>query len=200
MIGGGIDTVAREVTTEVDGATKDEDVELIALGDAGLVEHGGADTRGSVDATVAEYIRVEARQAFVLGTAVESTAIECAEIRGSFPLDVDLIVVLEVSTNTGKVDNDGNVELLKLVGGTDTAELEKLRRVVCSTGDDDLARSSHQSSDTSIAAVLGAGLVEVLTVKELNTSGARGRRLIEVDLGNVAVRPDICAHVRVNCL
>jgi hypothetical protein len=126
-----------------------------------------------------------------LSTAVESTAIECDEIRGGFALDIDLIVVLEVSANTGKVDNDGNVKLLKLVGRTDTAELKELRRVVCSTGDDDLARSSCRSSDTSIATVFGAGLVEILTIKELDTSGARRLRLVEVDLGNVAVGPDI---------
>jgi hypothetical protein len=100
-------------------------------------------------------------------------------------------VVLEVGADTRKVDDDGNVELLKLVGGTDTAELEELRRVVCSAGNDDLTRSSCGSSDTSIAAVLGAGLVEILTVKELDTGGARRRRLVEGDLGYVAVGPDI---------
>ena len=106
-------------------------------------------------------------------------------------MDVDLVVVLEVGADTGKVDNDGDVELLELVGGTDTAELQELRRVVCSTGDDDLARSSCRSGNTSVAAVLGAGLVEVLAVKEFDTSGARRRRFVEGDLGNVAVGPDI---------
>jgi hypothetical protein len=62
-----------------------------------------------------------------------------------------------------------------------------LGRVVCTTGDDDLAGSSHRSSDTSVAAVLGAGLVEILTVKEFDTSGARRSGLVESDLGNVAV-------------
>lgn len=102
-------------------------------------------------------------------------------------------MVLEVSANTRKVDNDGNIKLLKLVGGTDTAELQELRRVVCSTSNDDLARSGCRSSDTRIAAVLRAGLVEILTVKELDTGGARRRRLVEGDLGDVAVGPDICS-------
>ena len=66
-----------------------------------------------------------------------------------------------------------------------------LRRVVCSAGNDDLTRSSCGSGDTSIATVLGAGLVEILAVKELDTSGTRGRRLVEGDLGHVAVGPDI---------
>jgi hypothetical protein len=100
-------------------------------------------------------------------------------------------VVLEVGANAGKVDNDGNVELLELVGGTDTTELQELRRVVCSTRDDDLARSSCRSGDTSIAVGLGASLVEILTVKELDAGGARRRGLVEVDLGNVAVGPDV---------
>jgi hypothetical protein len=101
-------------------------------------------------------------------------------------------VVLEVGADTGKVDDDGNVKLLKLGGGTDTAELEELRRVVCSAGDDDFAGSSCGSGDTGIAAVLGAGLVEILTVEELDTGGARRRGLVEGDLGYVAVGPDIC--------
>jgi hypothetical protein len=66
-----------------------------------------------------------------------------------------------------------------------------LGRVVCSTGDDDLTGSSHRPSDTSIAAGLGAGLVEILTVKEFDTSGARSRGIVESDLSNVAVGPDI---------
>jgi hypothetical protein len=100
-------------------------------------------------------------------------------------------VVLEVGADTGEINNDGNVKLLELVGGSDTAELQELRRVVCSAGDDDLARRSCRSGDTSVAAVLGAGLVEILAVKELDTSGARRRRLVEGDLGDVAVGPDI---------
>jgi hypothetical protein len=191
MVGGSVDTVAREVAAEVDGATKDEDVKVIVLGDTGLVEHGGADTGGGVNATVAEDRLVEAIQTLVLGTAVKRTAIECGEIRGSFALDVDLIVILQVGTNTGKINNDGNVKLLELVGGTNTAQLEQLGRVVCSTGDDDLAGSSHRPSDTSIALVLGASLVEVLTIKELDTSGARSCRVVESDLGNVTVGSDI---------
>jgi len=191
VVGGGVDAVAGEVAAEIDGAAKDEQVELVALRDARLVEHGGADAWGGVDATVAEDILIPALQALVLGSAVESAAVECNEVRGSFALDVDLVVVLEVGANAGKVDNDGNVELLELVGGTDTAELQELRRVVCSTRDDDLARSSRRSGDTSIAAGLGAGLVEILTVKELNASGTGRRGLVEVDLGNVAVGPDV---------
>lgn len=193
VVGGSVVTVSREVTTEVDGATEDEDVKIVLLGDAGLVEHGGTQSRGFVDTTVAQDRVVPARKALVLVTAVEPTAIECDEIRGSFALDADLIVVLEVSANTGKVDNDRNVKILELAGGTDTAEFQELRRVVCASGDDDFARSSRRSSLTSIAAVLGAGLVKVLTVKELNTSSTRGSGLVEVDLGNVAVGPDIWA-------
>jgi hypothetical protein len=191
MVSGSVDTVAREVTTEVDGATEDEDVELVALGNTGLVEHGSTDTRGGVNATVTKDGVVVALQALVLVTAVKSTAIEGGEIRGSFALDVDFVVILQVGTNTGKIDNDGNVKLLELVGWAHTAQLEQLGRVVCSTGDDDLAGSSYRSSDTSVAAVLGTGLVEILTVKELDTSSTRRSRLVESDLGNVAVGPDI---------
>jgi hypothetical protein len=191
VVGRGVDAVAGEVTAEVDGAAEDEEIELVVLGYAGLVEHGGTDAGGGVDAAVAEDGCLPTLQALVLGAAVESAAAECDEVGGSFALDVDLVVVLEVGADTGKVDDDGDVKLLKLGGGTDTAELEELRRVVGSAGDDDLARSSCGSSDASIAAVLGAGLVEILTVEELDTSGARRRRLVEGDLGYVAVGPDI---------
>jgi hypothetical protein len=194
MVGSCVDTVTGEVATEVDRATENEDVELVVLGDSRLVEHSGANTRGGVDATVTEDRIVEARQALVLGAAVEPAAVESAEVRGSFALDVDLVVVLEVGADTGKVNDDGDVELLQLVGRADTAELEKLRRVVGSTGDDDFAGSSGRSSDTSVAAVLRAGLVEVLAVEELDTSGARRRgRLVEGDLGHVAVGANIWA-------
>ena len=173
------------------GPPKDKDVKVVVLGDTGLVEHGGANTGGRVDTTVAENRLVEAIEALVLGTAVKSTTVECGEIRGSFALDVDLVVILQVGANTGKIDNDGNVKLLELVGRTHTTQLEQLGRVVCSTGDNDLAGSSYGSSDTSVAAVLGTGLVEILTVKELDTSGARSRRVVKSDLGNVAVGSDI---------
>ena len=192
VVGGGVDAVVGEVTTEVDRATENEEVEVVALGHARLVEHGGADTGGGVDATVAVDRRVPAVEALVLGTAVESAAIECDEVRGSLALDVDLVVILEVGANTGKVDDDGDVELLKLVGRTDTTELEELRRVVGTTGDNHFARSSCSSSDTSLAAAPGASLVEILAVKELDTSSTRRGGVIEVDLGNVAVGPDIC--------
>jgi hypothetical protein len=133
VVGGGVDTVAREVAAEVDRTTEDEEIEVIVFGDAGLVEHGSADTGGSVDATVSENGLVPALQALVLGTAVESAAIECNEIRGSFALYVDLVVVLKVGANTGKVNDDRDVKLLELFGGTDTTELEELGRVVGTT-------------------------------------------------------------------
>jgi hypothetical protein len=198
VVGSGVDAVVGEVTTEVDGATEDEEIKVVLLSDAGLVEHGGADTGRGVDATVAVHGRVPTVQALVLGTAIESAAIECGEVLGSLTLDVDLVVVLEVGTNTGKVDNDGDVKLLELVGGTDTAELEELRRVVSATGDDHLARSGCSSGDTGLAVAPGAGLVEVLAVKELDTSGARSFGIVEGDLGNVAVGPDICLDIRMN--
>ena len=192
VVGGGVDAVVGEVTTEVDGATEDEEVEVVLLSDAGLGEHGGADTGGGVDATIAVDRSVPAIEALVISTAVESAAIECDEVGGSLALDVDLVVILEVGANTGKVDDDGDVELLKLVGRTDTTELEELRRVVGTTGDNHFARSSCSSSDTSLAAAPGASLVEILAVKELDTSSTRRGGVIEVDLGNVAVGPDIC--------
>jgi hypothetical protein len=194
VVGSGVDAVVGEVTTEVDGATEDKEIEVILLGDAGLVEHGGADTGGGVDATVAVDGCVPAVEALVISTAVESAAIEGDKVGRSLALDVDLVVILEVGANTGKVDDDGDIELLKLVGRTDTAKFEELGRVVGTARDDDLTRSSCRSSDTGLAAALGAGLVEVLAVKELDTSGARRSRLVEVDLGNVAVGPDICSE------
>ena len=45
VLDGRVDGIAREVTTEVDGTTKGEDVKVILLGGAALVEHGGSRTR-----------------------------------------------------------------------------------------------------------------------------------------------------------
>jgi hypothetical protein len=45
-------------------------------------------------------------------------------------LNVGLIVVLEVRSYTGEVCDNGDVELLEFLCGTDTTELEELRRVL----------------------------------------------------------------------
>lgn len=101
-------------------------------------------------------------------------------------------MVLEVGADTGEVDDDGNVELLQLLGGTDTGKLQQLGRVVGSTGDDDFAGGLGRSGNTLLALVLGAGLVEVLAIEELDTCGARSLlSLVESDLGNVCVQSDV---------
>jgi len=75
VLGGGVVAVAGEVTAEVDGATEGEDVVFVALGDAGLVEHGGTETGGSVDAAVAEDGFLPAVNAGVVVGVAESAAV-----------------------------------------------------------------------------------------------------------------------------
>lgn len=192
MLGGGVVAVAGEVTAEVDGAAEGEDVVLVALGDTGLVEHGGTETGGSVDAAVAENGVLPTVDAGVIVGVAKGAAVQGGEVRRSLALDVDLVVVLEVGSDTGEVSNDGDVELVQLVGWADTTELEELGRVVGSSGDDDLFGSGGRTRLTSCAGVLGAGLVEVLAVEELNTGSAgRSNVLVEGDLGDVAVESDI---------
>lgn len=50
---GSVEGVAGEVATEVDWAAESEDVIVVVISHARLVEHGGAKSRGSVDAAVA---------------------------------------------------------------------------------------------------------------------------------------------------
>lgn len=101
-------------------------------------------------------------------------------------------MVLEVGTYTRAVGDDRDVELLQLVGRSYTTELEKLGRVVGSTSEDDFTRCLCRSGDSSCARGLGAGLVEVLAVKELNTNSAgRGDVLVEKNLCDVAVQSNV---------
>ena len=192
VLGSGIVSVVGEVTTEVDGATESKDVVLVTLGCAGLVEHGCAKTGGSVDTTVAQDAGLPAVHAGVRLAVTECAAVECGEVGGGFALDVDLVVVLEVGSDTGEVDNDGDVELGELIGRADTTQLEELRGVVGSTCDDDFLGGSGGTSLTLGTVGLGAGLVEVLAVEELDTGSAgRSDVLVKGDLGHVAVHPDI---------
>lgn len=204
--GGGVDAVVGEVAAEVDGATEGEDVPVALLGDAGLVEHGGSETGGGVDAAVAEDGGVVALDAGVGGVALECAAVEGAEVVLDLSLNADLVVILEVGADTGKVDNDGDIELLQLLGRTNTGKLQQLGRVVGSSSNDDFARGLGGTGDTLVALVLGASLVEVLAVEELDTGGARSLlSLVEGDLGNMCVESDIkrvllCAVVVLNSL
>ena len=50
----GVDAVVGEVAAEVDGATEAEDVEAVIGCNGALVQHGGGETGGGVDAAVAE--------------------------------------------------------------------------------------------------------------------------------------------------
>ena len=101
-------------------------------------------------------------------------------------------MVLEVSSDTGEVDNDGDVELVQLLCWADTAELEELGRVVGSSCNNDFLGGSGRTSLTLGTVGLGAGLVEVLAVEEFDTSGTgRSDVLVEGDLGHVAVESDV---------
>ena len=58
-------------------------------------------------------------------------------------------MVLEVGSDTGEITDNLDAKLVQLVGGTDTAQLEELRGVVDTTGNDHLAGSSGRTGDTS---------------------------------------------------
>jgi hypothetical protein len=192
VLRGGVVGIAREVAAEVDGSAKGKDVVVVVLGYARLVEHGSAQAGRCVKTAVACAGILPALHAFVGVVAFESAAIKGGEVGFGFALHVDLVVVLEVGSYTGAVGDDGNVKLLELFGGSDTTELQELRRVVGSAGEDDFARCLGGSGDSLCARGLGAGLVEELTIEELNTSSAgRGDFLVEKDLGDMAVHPNV---------
>lgn len=195
VVNSGVNAVVREVATEVDGATEGEDIEAVIGGNTALVEHGSSETRRRVDTAVAEDGGLPAVDAGVVAVIdVESAAIETAEVLGRAGLDGDFVVVLQVGTDTGQVGDDGDVELLQFLGGTDTTQLEQLRRVVDTTSDDDFTRCLDRSGGAGRRGLGGSGasLVEVLAVQELDTSSTRGvLRLVEGDLGDMAVHADI---------
>jgi hypothetical protein len=140
---GGVVRVAGEVSTEVDGTTEYEHVPLVTGSSGRLVVHSSTESRGSVDTTVSEDGLLPAGNTWVVDSAslAESAAVKSGEVGRRLSLDVDLVVILEVGTDTWEVGNNGNTELLQLICGTNTGELEKLRAVVGSTSHDDLAGS-----------------------------------------------------------
>ncbi|KAI6768571.1 hypothetical protein HG531_010760 [Fusarium graminearum] len=193
VVDGSVDSVLGEVTSEVDGSTESEDVKVVLLGGGGLVEHGGGETGRRVDAVVAEDRLPPAVKARVLiSVEAESATIESSEVLRSVALDADLVVVLEVGSDTREIDNNGDIKLLQLIGRSNTAELEDLRSVVDTTSDDDLTRSSSVTGNTSSTGGERAGAVEVLAVEELNTSSTGSLlRLVKENLGDVGVGADI---------
>lgn len=78
--GSGVDAVVGEVAAEVDGAAEGEDIPVVLLGYAGLVEHGSAEARGGVDAAVAEDGGVVALHAGVGVVTFECAPIKCGEV------------------------------------------------------------------------------------------------------------------------
>lgn len=192
MLDGGVDGILGEVSPEVDGTAESEDVKVVLLSSGALVEHGGSKTGRGVDAVIAINGSSPAVDTRVLiSVETEGAAIERCEVVLESSLDGDFIVILQVGTDTGKVRDNGDVELLQLISRSDTAKLENLGSVVNTTGDDNLTRSSGVARGTSSTGSKRAGLVEMLAVKELNAIGTRGLGVIESDLGDVAVGSDI---------
>lgn len=134
VLGCSVVAVAREVAAEVDRAAEGEDIVLVALGGRALVEHSRAKTWGSVDAAVAEDGGFPALEAGIRRGVAKGAAVQCVEVGGCFALNVDLVVILEVGTNAGQIDNNRDVELLELSCGANTTKLEKLRGVLDELG------------------------------------------------------------------
>jgi hypothetical protein len=82
--GGGIVCVTGEVSTEVDGATEDEDIVVAVFGRTARVEHGGTETGGSVGTAVTENGAVVSRQAVIGCVTAPGAAVECGEVGGDF--------------------------------------------------------------------------------------------------------------------
>jgi len=191
MFMSGVDRVPGEVSTEVDRATEDEDVELIASSNRALVEHGSTETWRSVDPTVTQDRLLPAGKTWVtrFTTLSKSATVQSREVRWGLSLNVDLVVVLKVRSDTWQISDDRDVESLELIGRSDTRQLQKLRAVVGATCDDDLARSLHGAGGSSSAPALRAGLVKVLAIEELDSSSTRRcDGLVESNLGNMTVQ------------
>lgn len=102
-------------------------------------------------------------------------------------------MVLQVCADTRQVGDDGNVEFVQFLGRTNTIQLEKLRGVVSTSSDDDFTRCFGRSGGAERSGLGSwAGLVKILTVQELNTSGTgRVLGLIKSNLSDMAVHADI---------
>lgn len=130
VFGSGVVAVAWEESAEVDGAAKKKDVVLVAFGHGGLVEHGGAETRRSINSTVAVFTLLPAVEAGIRRCGAECTALEGRKVTGSLALYGGLVVVLKVGANTREIDDHWDVEFLEFVSRADTAKLEDLGGVL----------------------------------------------------------------------
>lgn len=123
----------------------------------------------------------------------EGAAVKAGEVLAGVALDSDLVVVLEVSADTGEVGDDVDAEFSEFICGTDTAEFQQLRRVVDAAGDDDFTGSGG-GAWSARAGGLGARarFVKVFSIQELD-AGCPGNlgRVVEDDLCDVAVGADI---------
>lgn len=102
-------------------------------------------------------------------------------------------MILQVGSNSRKVNQDRNFEALQLLLRTNAAKLQQLGRVISTAREDDLAGSLGRAG-CSLASILvaWAGLVQVLPFKELNSSSTRlVTGFVKCNLGDVGVELDV---------
>ncbi|PMB72600.1 hypothetical protein BM221_000014 [Beauveria bassiana] len=163
---GDVDAVLREVAAKVDGPAKEKVVVLAILRDGALVEHGHGEAVGRERAAVAKpRILPLVQTGIALAVEAKRAALERRKVLGHLALHVDLVVVLQVAAHAGQVDDDGDIERLELLAGTNAAELQNLRRVVGSARDNDFARGIDLARlSLASGAVARAGLVQIVRV------------------------------------
>lgn len=129
-----------------------------------------------------------------MGLFVKGTTLEDGKVLLMLDVHGDLVAIHQVRANTWQVFHNGNVEHRQLFFGTNAAELQQLRRIVC-TGryDEFLCRLRRAREARTTVKTPWARPVKIFSILELNSSGFwSGSRLIESDFGHKG----ICANIQ----
>jgi hypothetical protein len=187
----GVSRVAREVTIEVGRNTTKEKIR-VAFRDRGVMEKAKGNTVGSVATLESANIILPVLVAGII-TLEECALLEKRELGWSLADDTDLVSVLHVAADTGKILDDFNTVGFKLLCRSNATQLQNLRSVESTARDNDFAASMNGSSNTTI---LSSG-TRIRTVQALTEEVVDAGRLglgvggVKVDLGHEGVEGNV---------
>lgn len=194
-VGGAALRPARVVTGEVGGSSEHHDVGLTAGRGGGVADDSDGDTVGGVGAAAELVVALDKglHAGVQLGVGVPGALL--GQGKGSLGLGDHglLVAVLEVGSDTGEVEDDVDAELLELLLGADTGQLENLGGVIGTAGDDDLLGDADVAGAGGLGATTaGVGAVESLALHVVDAGGAglvAGG--VKGDLGGQGVEHDV---------
>jgi len=186
-----VSRVTWEVTVEVSRNTTEEKIR-IALRNRRVVEETKGDTVGSVASLESTNVVLPVLVARIIALK-ECALLEQREFCWGLADDTDLVSVLHVAADTGKVHNDVNTVRVEFLSRSNTTKLQNLRSVESTTGNNDLTTSVNRPRN---AGVFSAGAristVQALAKEVVDTGGLRcGVGGVEVDLGDQGVEGNV---------